>query len=394
MRVAVVGGKLQGVEASYLAKKAGWEVVLVDRNENVPAGLLCDEFAVTDTNDSEELLKVFGRVDFIVPALEDDTALENIRICAEKAGKPLLYDKKAYGISSSKLMSDRLFNKIGIPIPHKWPQCRFPVIFKPSSASGSKGVTRINCEDEFKKHLEAMDADSEWVIQEFIEGPSYSIEVICFNGKVQTFQVTELEMDKGFDCKRVIAPAEITKEKENEFKQISLKIAQHLDMTGIFDVEVIYHDNILKVLEIDARLPSQTPTAVYNSTGTNLLEVLWKSFSKGGMSIGISRRKEKTVIYEHVKVTKDSLEVCGEHIMSCTVNLKLIKDFFGAHEALTDYDEGKTNWAATLIILGDDIDNALKNRSSTISSIMNKMGLTAYIDKTPIGFNNLRRKVK
>ena len=48
MRVAIVGGKLQGVEAVYLAKKAGWEVVLVDKKSEVPAAELCDEFYSLD----------------------------------------------------------------------------------------------------------------------------------------------------------------------------------------------------------------------------------------------------------------------------------------------------------------------------------------------------------
>ena len=33
MKAVVIGGKLQGVEAAYLAKKAGWEVVLIDKSE-------------------------------------------------------------------------------------------------------------------------------------------------------------------------------------------------------------------------------------------------------------------------------------------------------------------------------------------------------------------------
>ena len=35
-KIAVVGGKLQGTEACYLAK-AGWHVIPIDRNKDVPA---------------------------------------------------------------------------------------------------------------------------------------------------------------------------------------------------------------------------------------------------------------------------------------------------------------------------------------------------------------------
>ena len=37
MRLAVVGGKLQGTEAAYLAGEAGYEVVLIDRRADSPA---------------------------------------------------------------------------------------------------------------------------------------------------------------------------------------------------------------------------------------------------------------------------------------------------------------------------------------------------------------------
>ena len=34
---AVIGGKLQGIEAVYLSKKAGWKTLLIDKAANVPA---------------------------------------------------------------------------------------------------------------------------------------------------------------------------------------------------------------------------------------------------------------------------------------------------------------------------------------------------------------------
>jgi len=37
MQTVVVGGRLQGLEAVYLAKKAGWQVKLIDKSKNLPA---------------------------------------------------------------------------------------------------------------------------------------------------------------------------------------------------------------------------------------------------------------------------------------------------------------------------------------------------------------------
>jgi len=37
MRVLVFGGRLQGIEAIYLCKKAGYENILVDKDPQAPA---------------------------------------------------------------------------------------------------------------------------------------------------------------------------------------------------------------------------------------------------------------------------------------------------------------------------------------------------------------------
>ena len=44
MKVAIIGGKLQGLEAAYLAGKADWDVTIIDRVPGVPAAGLCQQF--------------------------------------------------------------------------------------------------------------------------------------------------------------------------------------------------------------------------------------------------------------------------------------------------------------------------------------------------------------
>ena len=48
MRVTIVGGGLQGVELCWLARKAGWETLLVDERPSPPALWLADVFAQCD----------------------------------------------------------------------------------------------------------------------------------------------------------------------------------------------------------------------------------------------------------------------------------------------------------------------------------------------------------
>jgi len=382
MRVVIVGGKLQGVEAAYLAHKAGWEVILVDRNSMVPAAGLCDAFYQLDvTSEALDLTEAIKAADLIIPALEEPVALEYLSERAGREGVPLAYDATAYAISSSKRESALLFAKLGVPIPTPWPKCALPVVVKPSNSSGSRGVRRINKMEELTAFVTR--EPNNWVIQEFLAGHSYSLEVVGVKDNFVSLQSTEIVVDSQYDCKRVLAPAGLSSTMNKKFKEIAITMADALNLNGIMDVEVISHKGTLKVLEIDARLPSQTPTVVNQSTGINMLELLYDVFVKGVIPTIPDVKYERGVVYEHIKVSPGILEVSGEHIMANVHPLKLYEHFFGADEALTDFAPGHLPWVATLIITGDSREEAWNRRCLVIEDIRDYFGLAVYSDPAP-----------
>ena len=100
MRVAVVGGKLQGIEAVYLGLQANWEVLLIDRIPNVPARGLAHSFIQLDvTKDTTDLSEIFKDMDLIIPALENEYALESLRDLAKRGQFPLAFDEEAYAVT-------------------------------------------------------------------------------------------------------------------------------------------------------------------------------------------------------------------------------------------------------------------------------------------------------
>lgn len=383
MRVAIVGGKLQGVEAAYLAKKAGWEVVLVDRKSWVPAAELCDSFYSLDVTKVIGPIPFLEGIDLIIPALENQEALNSLVRCANCAGIPFAFDEGAYAISSSKISSNIFFARTGVPTPIPWPECGFPIIVKPSVASGSKGVLKIKSAHEFQRLFVEKDL-ADWVIEEYLEGPSYSLEVIGFAGVYKVLQITELHMDEIYDCKRVVGPVVLSGEIKEQFEQIGLGLARSLNLNGIMDIETILHQGQLKVLEIDARLPSQTPIAVYHATGINMLEILGQAFVQGKPWQAFDVLEKRGVIYEHIHVLNDCIEVSGEHIMADVGPLPLYMDFFGADEALTNYMPGKTEWVATLIITGVDSQAAWDKRCMVLQKIRKECGIKHYFDLYPV----------
>ena len=75
---------------------------------------------------------------------------------------------------------------------------------------------------------------------------------------MKTFQVTKLEMDEQFDCKRGLCPSGLTPDMEQQFADCAATLAAAVMREGIMDVEAILPDGALKVPAIDARPPSPT----------------------------------------------------------------------------------------------------------------------------------------
>lgn len=379
MKIVVVGGKLQGLEAAYLANQAGWEVALVDKDCFVPAQGFCHEFHCLDViRDVDKLKHIVRSADFIIPALENWSALHSLQGISLAADVPLAFDCQAYEISSSKISSDKLFRENNIPAPAYWPEAKLPLIVKPSGKSGSEGVKKISSSMELAAFCQATDLIENWVVQEHLSGPSYSLEVMGFKGSVISYQVTTLEMDALFDCKRVLAPADLLPDLQEELKIMASKVAGLVNLTGIMDIEVINDNGILKVLEIDARLPSQTPITVWHSTGVNMLEDLHTVFVKGQLPVARSSSVPKQVIFEHIRVGAEKLEVLGEHIMAVTEPLQLISDFWGADQAITNYHYGRSQWVATLIFKGENWAEVSGKRLETMNCLCRYFQISEY----------------
>jgi pyrrolysine biosynthesis protein PylC len=382
----VAGGALQGLEVTYLARKAGYETLLLDRRNAPPAAGLCHSFVRLDLEDRGSLARALKSVDVVIPAVENTRALRSLAGWCEKAGVPLAFDHEAYAISASKTASNALFERLNIPAPASWPDCAFPIVAKPDGGSGSKRIEVLADGGSLEARFGAAPPVG-WVLQEYLAGPSFSIEVVGRPGAYTPLQITDLEMDGVHDCKRVLAPASLPSRLAGTFREIAVTLAGSLSLSGIMDVEAILHHGVLRVLEIDARFPSQTPAAVYHASGVNMVESLTGIFCENPDHEPLSapRLRKGASILEHIRVRPGHLSVSGESAIGRAGPLHLEKDFFGAYEALTDYTPGSMSWVATLMIRGSDRKDAWACREQIIGEIRTRCGLAGYDDQYPPG---------
>ena len=151
-----------------------------------------------------------------------------------------------------------------------------------------------------------------------------------------------------------------------------------MSLRGIMDVEAIVHKGVPKVLEIDARMPSQTPAAAYNATGVNLIEVLVDAIVRGRLEAPVPR--QGAAIYEHLAIDGDAMRSCGEGVFAQVRRPKLMRGLFGSEEMITDYEPGRKSWRATMICTGATPDEAWEKRSGCIGRIIESNQISQYAD--------------
>ncbi len=384
MRLALVGGCLQGLEAAYLAKKADITTLLIDREPNTPASTIVDENYIFDVMKQEDLFtKLCKTIDAVLPTTENIKTLLFLEKACKRHGVPFLQDNDAFLVTSNKTRSKNFLRSHHVDVPKPWPDATFPLIVKPARLSGSVSVRKVSIPSQLPHVIsEVQQVDQEVIVEEFVEGRAISLEVLAFKGNPIPFQITDLEFDEFYGCKRVTAPTVIPNRIKTKFIDTGLKIAKYLNLNGLTDVQsIVTTSNLLKTNEINARLPSQTPTVVFHSTGINIVEEIASMFLMNTLpskNVDI----EKGVVYQHVIIRDHSLKVQGEHILADAKNLTHELNFFGADEAITNFfSKDVKKRVATLIVRDSTLEKAKKKMDAVVEEIMSEFKLAQYIDQ-------------
>lgn len=354
--ICLIGGKLQGFEVAYLAHKAGMEVILVDKNPRVLIRNVVDHtFCFDITKQPDRLIGISREVSAIIPTNENLETLLFLKKIALKLDCPLLFDFDAYHISMDKKRSKEYFESIDVPTPFDRPS-KPPYFVKPPCMSSSIGARIVETDEELAQ------IDPEMLVEEYVTGPVISLEVVGNGRKYAVGQQTQVHIDDVYDCHKV-TPMDT----DEEFREISYQLASNLNLKGIMDVEAIASPSGIRVIEIDARFPSQTPTVVYHSSGINLLTWLMDAFCEEVPDV-----KPKTLrhcVYEHLMVEDDNLEATGEHLFSEGEDyFRLFED-----EDIEIFKSTGKYIIYTLICRGDSSKQVEKNRNKAIEIIRKDM---------------------
>lgn len=189
-KIMLLGGNFYQMTATKAAKEMGCYVISVDYLPNNPAHKYADEYHNVSTTDKEAVLQLAQKlkIDGIV-SYASDVSAPTAAYVAEKMGLPTnpydsvylmtrkdlfrpFLEKHQFHVPKGKGFTNKIEAKAFFDTLKK------PVMIKPVDASGSKGVSKIEKEEEFSAAYElalSYSSAKTVVIEEFLQKEGYQI---------------------------------------------------------------------------------------------------------------------------------------------------------------------------------------------------------------------------
>lgn len=275
-KLMVLAAGLLQIPVIKKAKEKGYYVIAVDDDPEAPGMVLADKAIVPGGLMNEEKLVTIAREEKIdgvihpcsevamnvMGRINDELGLNGVsKATAIRAtNKHLMREAfEAYGASSPKSFCTdnaeegyRLFRSIG-----------GKAILKPSRNSGSRGIAEIEPGLSFEafaqlfERSKAESRDASVMVEQFVEGPEFSVEIIVWKGTVNVLQVT--------DKKTTEAPyfVELGHSQPSQFPAEVVEVVRDAAVRGVkalqldncaAHAEVKVQDGQAYIMEIGARL--------------------------------------------------------------------------------------------------------------------------------------------
>jgi carbamoyl-phosphate synthase large subunit len=162
----------------------------------------------------------------------------------------------------------------------------FPRLAKPRAGAGSRGIARISSHDD----LEALPKDGSYLLQEFLPGEEYSVDVyVARDGRVVGAVPRErMKIDSGIAvASRTINVPEVI--------DAAVKTAQTIGIRGTANVQFKRAaDGAFKLLEVNPRFPGTLPLTV--EAGIDMPKLMAAELAGKKLPDGLMPFKELMVV--------------------------------------------------------------------------------------------------
>ena len=276
-KLMVLAAGLLQIPVIKKAREMGYYVIAVDDDPNAPGMALADKAIVPGGLMNEEKLVVIAKEEQIDGVIHpcSEVAMnvmghinDELGLCGvskeaaiRATNKHLMREAfEAYGAPSPK---SRCFNNAEVAWGAFCTDFHGDAILKPSRNSGSRGIAKITKDilgADFARLFERAkeeSRDKSVMLEQFVEGPEFSVEIIVWNKEVHVLQVT--------DKKTTEAPyfVELGHSQPSRFPEPIVEAVKRAAMMGVRALEVNncachaeikVQDGQAYIMEIGARL--------------------------------------------------------------------------------------------------------------------------------------------
>lgn len=209
-KLLVLAAGILQVPVIKKAKDMGIYVIAADGDPNAVGLKYADEAIVVNITSEEDVLKVAReeQIDGVIHPCSE-VSMNVMGRLNDELGLSGITREQAIRATNKHLMREA-FEKGNAPSPksiltenaedawmHLQNDFSTDGILKPSRNSGSRGIAKVSCDMDKADFVKAYNIalnesrDKSVLLEQFIEGPEFSIEIIVWNGKVNVLTVTD-----------------------------------------------------------------------------------------------------------------------------------------------------------------------------------------------------------
>jgi len=291
-RLLIIGASILQLPAIVKAKEMGLYVAVADFNPNAVGIPYADEYYNVSTIDEQgvcEAARAF-RADGIM-TLATDMPMRSVAYSCNALGLTgISYDTAVKATDKGEMIKAFAFAGVEHPWYHILPApatadavpegITFPCITKPTDNAGSRGVMLVRSRDELESAL-AYSAENgrsgNVILEEYMEGPEVSVEVIVWQGVPHVLQVTDKLttgaphfVEMGHSQPSALPAADLEKIRDLAIRAVK---AVGID-NGPAHVEIMLTKEGPKMVELGARMGGDCITShlVPLSTGIDMVK--------------------------------------------------------------------------------------------------------------------------
>lgn len=246
--LAIVGGGQLGRMLTEAAKNLGFYTIILDPTIDSPAGQIADEQIVGDYKDSKMIKKLSLTADYLTLEIESANAQAFIEL--KKMGVAVNPSGQTLNLVQDKYLQKQLLKENNIPIADFEDvssmsevenialKFGYPFVLKAKRhAFDGRGNARVKNKSQIKRAIKKL-KDQQLYAEKFIPfKKELAIQFVKAGKAVKIFPIVET-FQKNDICHKVIAPAPISKDIENQVIAITKKVSSLLKGNGVFTIEM------------------------------------------------------------------------------------------------------------------------------------------------------------